>query len=64
MLPENQQGGHSRLVEIIQQLVHLQKQELLAWHGLEVGVQAVDADELRAVLFNRKPCAASKFAGR
>ena len=46
MLAQDHHGGHALLVQVGQQFVHLQGQELLARHGLQVGVQAVDHDEL------------------
>jgi hypothetical protein len=42
---DDQEGDHPLLVEVGQQLVHVQHQEVLARHGMHVGVEAVDADE-------------------
>ena len=42
MLREDQEGDDAPLVQVGEQLVHLQQQMLVAGHGLQIGVEAVD----------------------
>ena len=49
MLGQDQDGQHPELVEVAQKLVHLENQEALFRHGIEVAVEAVNHDDAGAV---------------
>ncbi|KAF1854886.1 hypothetical protein Lal_00009772 [Lupinus albus] len=64
VLAEHQHGRDALLVQVRQELVHLQRQELLARHRLQVGVQAVDGDEGGALFLHRVAQHLRELAGR
>ena len=64
VLGQHQQRDHPLLVQVGQQLVHLQHEVLLAGHALQVGVQAVDHDEARSVPLDRMADMVGELARR
>src|SRR3569833_1652247 len=64
MLSEHQQRGDTLLVQIRQQIMHLQGQEFLARQGLQIGVQAVDQHERDIVKLDRVAQHVRKLARR
>src|SRR5665213_646621 len=64
VLGQDLDGEDAELAEIAQQLMHLQDEEALVRHGVEVAVEAVDDDELGSVLLDALAHEGSELARR
>src|SRR5215207_8416692 len=63
-LRQDQDGDHALLVQVGDQLMHLQDHELLVGHGVQVSAQAVDHDHPSAPVLDRVPHFAGELTGR
>jgi len=63
-LRQDQDGHHALLVQVGEQLMHLQDHELLVRHGVQVSAQAVDHDHPSAPVLDRVPHFAGELTGR
>ena len=62
MLRQHQDGQDATLTEIAQQFVHLQNQEALIRHRVEVAVKAIDDHDLSVSVLNAAPHGVGELA--
>jgi hypothetical protein len=63
-LRQDQDGHHALLVQVGEQLMHLQDHELLVRHGVQVPAQAVDHDHPSTPALDGVAHFAGELAGR
>ena len=64
VLGDREEGRGALPVQVLEQLVHVQHERVLAGHGGLVAVEAVDHDRLDAVVLDATPHALGELAGR
>src|SRR5690242_4112423 len=48
-LDERQNAGHVVIREVTEELVHLNREKFLRWHGLEIAIDRIDHDHSNAI---------------